>query len=408
MTSGPRHKWTFRARFRRGAFGWRSGPAVTRIREAVSEIRKAARKDPDLGAEGAVLFLEKVSAAIEHVDGSSGSIGTAVNNAVDALVPIIAGAPGEGKLRDAWLDRLWQAVQDDEMPYIERLIDYWGALCVTPERASRWADGFIDEARRAWSPDPEQRYYFPGTSACLSCLFTAGRYDEILELLDLAPPWLFHDRMWGAKALAAMGKTAEAIRYAEDSGGPNASSFAIAEVCEEILLSNGAVEEAYDRYAIEANRKTTYLATFRAIAGKYPHKEPPDILRDLVASTPGAPGKWFAAAKSVGLYDEAIELVGRSPCEPRTLIRAARDAAATEPRFAVEAGMAALRWLVAGYGYEIAASDVQEAYDYTMAAAENAGCAPETLERIRDMVAGEVHEDRFVARALSVRLGTDR
>ena len=63
MTSGPKHKWTFRARFRRGAFGWRSQPAVGRVREAVSEIRKAARKDPDLGAEGAVPFLEKMNRA---------------------------------------------------------------------------------------------------------------------------------------------------------------------------------------------------------------------------------------------------------------------------------------------------------------------------------------------------------
>ncbi len=44
------------------------------------------------GAEGAVLFFEKVSPALEHVDSSSGAIGTAVNNTIDALVPIIADA----------------------------------------------------------------------------------------------------------------------------------------------------------------------------------------------------------------------------------------------------------------------------------------------------------------------------
>ncbi len=32
---------------------------------------------------GAVLFLEKVSLALAHVDGSSGAIGSAVNNAID-------------------------------------------------------------------------------------------------------------------------------------------------------------------------------------------------------------------------------------------------------------------------------------------------------------------------------------
>jgi hypothetical protein len=45
--------------FLQSLFGWRSQPAILRIREALSEIRKAARKDPILGAEGAVLFLEK-------------------------------------------------------------------------------------------------------------------------------------------------------------------------------------------------------------------------------------------------------------------------------------------------------------------------------------------------------------
>lgn len=53
-----------------------------RIKEAVSELKKVARKDKLLAAEGAVLFVEKVSPALEHVDSSSGAIGTAVNNAI--------------------------------------------------------------------------------------------------------------------------------------------------------------------------------------------------------------------------------------------------------------------------------------------------------------------------------------
>jgi len=44
-------------------------------------------------AEEAVLFLERVAPAIEHVNGSSGSIGTAVHRAIERLVPIIAAAP---------------------------------------------------------------------------------------------------------------------------------------------------------------------------------------------------------------------------------------------------------------------------------------------------------------------------
>src|SRR5487761_1287736 len=88
-----RHRWQFAARFRRNAFGWRSQPAIARVREAVVEIRKVARRDPVLAAAGAVLFLEKVSPALEHVDSSSGAIGAAVNRSIEDLVPLIAAAP---------------------------------------------------------------------------------------------------------------------------------------------------------------------------------------------------------------------------------------------------------------------------------------------------------------------------
>ncbi|MEA3226348.1 MAG: hypothetical protein U9Q07_10395, partial [Planctomycetota bacterium] len=266
MNQRVSHKWTFRARFRRHAFGWRSQPAIRRIKEAVSEIKKAARKDAVLGAEGAVMFLEKVSSAIEQVDSSSGAIGTAVNNAIDALMPIIAKAPADDNVREKWLGRLWKAVEEDDMPYIELLPDYWGELCVTPERASKWAEEFIDTTRMTWSPNPELRGYYKGTAACLSSLLKAGRNNEIIELLDLAPHKFWHDRKWGMKALAAMGKKAEALRFAEDSRGLNEPDYTISKACEEILLSSGMDEEAYSRYAIEANQKSTYLATFRAIA----------------------------------------------------------------------------------------------------------------------------------------------
>ena len=66
--------WTFRSQFRAGAFGWRSDLPIKRIKEAVAEIKKAARKDKVLGAEGAVIFLEKVSGALAHVDSSSGAM----------------------------------------------------------------------------------------------------------------------------------------------------------------------------------------------------------------------------------------------------------------------------------------------------------------------------------------------
>jgi len=93
MPAAKAHSWSFRSRFRASAFGWRSDLPIKRIKEAVAEIKKAARKDKVLGAEGAVIFLEKASGALEHVDSSSGAIGTAVNCAIETLVPIVAQAP---------------------------------------------------------------------------------------------------------------------------------------------------------------------------------------------------------------------------------------------------------------------------------------------------------------------------
>ena len=381
-------KWQFASRFRRHAFGWRSDTPVQRIKEAVSEIKQVARKEPVLAAEGAITLLEKLSPALEQVDSSSGALGSAVNKAIHTLVPIIVKADVEPKLRQRWLERLWKALQDDEMPYIEPLGDYWGELCVTPELASRWADEFMPVVESVWSPKASGHGFFKGTSACLASLYAAGRHRELLALIDKAPFKWWHYRRWGVKALAAMGKKAEAIRYAEESRGLNDPGWQIAQACEEIMLSSGLLDEAYRRYAIEANQGATNLATFRAIAKKYSHKQPDEILRDLIANTPGAEGKWFAAAKDAGLFAVAAELAARSPTDPRTLTRAARDYAEKQPAFALAAGLAALRWISLGYGYDITGADVLDAYSAVTQAAENAGLPTQQVnEQIREMIA---------------------
>ena len=147
----------------------------------------------------------------------------------------------------------------------------------------------------------------------------------------------------------------------------------------------------------------TNLATFRAIAKKYPQKTAGEILHDLVESTPGEEGKWFASAKSAGLYDEAIALANKTPCDPRTLTRAAKETVKEHPEFAVEAGMAALRWLCEGYGYEITSADIWGAYRYTMEAAANAGSEKETRDRISRLA--QTSGARFVVEVLSKELG---
>jgi hypothetical protein len=398
------HKWQFVARFRYHAFGWQSDKPIQRIKEAQSEIKRVAKKEPELAAAGAVLFLEKISPAIEQVDSSSGAIGSMVNRAIDTLVPIIAKAPIAPSVRQQWLQRLWQALQDDNVPYIEGLGDYWGELCANAECASKWADEFrpaVEQVSQALG-----YAYFKGSSAYLSSLYAAGRHEELLAMLEKPyfSGWWY--RQWGVRALLAMNRKADALRYAEDSKKIiNTPISAVAKVCEDILLSSGLYEEAYKQYALDANQGTTHLATFRALVKKYPHKPTADILRDLVASEPGSEGKWFVAAKDAGLFNLAIELVNKSPTNPRTLIRASRDFAEKQADFAVSAGMAALHWMARGYGYQITTGDVFEAYTSVLNAARFAGITEAQIKaQIRDVISEGDSGNNIILATLRDRL----
>ncbi|RLA48054.1 MAG: hypothetical protein DRQ97_05115, partial [Gammaproteobacteria bacterium] len=127
MVDQKAYKWTFPARFRANAYSWKASRlACQRLREAVSEIKKVAKKEPELGGEGAVRLMEKLWPALEHIDTSSGALGAAVNKALDDLIPVIVKAPADRKIRDKWLERLWQAMVDDGVDYLSPVGDRWG------------------------------------------------------------------------------------------------------------------------------------------------------------------------------------------------------------------------------------------------------------------------------------------
>ena len=222
------HKWQFSPRFRRHVFGWRSDTPIQRIKEAVSEIKQVAKKEPVIAAEGAVALLEKLSPALEQVDSSSGVLGSAVNRAIDTLVPIIVKANVDQRVRQRWLERLWEAIENDGMTYIESLGDYWGELCVTAEIASAWADQFLPVVEHIWNQQTSGHGFYKGTTACMASLYAAGRHEQLLSLLAKAPFKWWHDRRWGVKSLTAMGKKDEAIRYAEESRGLGSKVFRVA------------------------------------------------------------------------------------------------------------------------------------------------------------------------------------
>ena len=210
MAASEKHRWQFAPRFRRNAFDWHSEPAILRVRQAVAEIGKARRRDPVLAA-GAVLFLERVSPALEHVDGSSGAIGSAVNRAIEQLVPLIASAPVDIGRRSVWLERLWEAYAAEAILYIETLGDFWGDLCANRQLASAWADALIKDLRRSWEQELPG-HYFHGTTVCLSSLLVAERYQELLGLLDKGAICVLAVSALGCKGTGRNGKEARGAR----------------------------------------------------------------------------------------------------------------------------------------------------------------------------------------------------
>lgn len=395
------HTWQFASRFRRNAFGWRSDLPIKRIKEAVAEIRKVARTEPIVAAEGAVKFLEKISASLGQVDSSSGAMTTAVNRAIETLVPVIAKAEVDLRTRRKWLERLWIAIDEDEISYSEYIGDFWGDLCASAEIANEWADRFLHIVHMAWN-DRSGFGYFKGTIIVLASLFAAGRHEELLTLVATARAPLWNYREWAVKALVAQGKMEEALRYAQDSEGRNMPSSRIAATCESILLSMGRIDDAYEQYALAANIGQTNLATFRAIAKRYPHKSDSDILRDLVVRHPGSEGKWFAAAKDAELFDMAVELAARSPTDPLTLTRAARDFATSRPTFAQNCALIALHWIARGHGYEITGADVRAAYDAAGKAAEAGGADQAVIAaKVTELMHSTASNAAFLRSALS-------
>jgi hypothetical protein len=292
-----KHTWTFKASPRARAFGWNgSSLACRRLKEAVSEIKKVARVDAVTAGDGVVGLMERIWPACEHIDTSSGALGSAVNGTQGEVPPIAIEAPADRKTRDQWLVRLWQAIQANGVDYLWMVEDQWGELCGSREVASFWADEFLELLRTAWS-DPRPGNYVRGTCLCLASLVAAGRCQELLEVLALERFPFWPHRKFGVQALAAEGRTDEALAFAEASRGLNQPDTAIDAACKKILLDAGREDEAYERYALAANAASAGLATFRTIARKYPDRDPKKILLDLAASG-GDPGHWFAGAKA--------------------------------------------------------------------------------------------------------------
>jgi hypothetical protein len=381
--------WRFKAKLRARAYGWRgSALAVTRLKESVSEIKALAKSEPVTAGEGAVTLMERIWPAFQDIDTSSGALGAAVARTLEQLIPILADAPADHAVRASWLERLFDAVQEDGVQYLAPVEERWAEIARYPDLIHTYADRLLPLLRRSWA-DHEQFSYVTGTAICLSCLLEAGRYAELQDLLAIQRIRFWSWHRFGAEALLRQGLWEAAIAHAEatrDDTGGRYDNRAIDKFCEGVLLGQGRSEEAYRRYGLRAAAGATNLAICRALVRSYPDRDRRGLLLDLIESR-GEKGKWFAAAKDAGILDVALDCAAEDSADPATLARAARDFRDTDPRFAVAVGLLAVRHLLAGGGYDPDVSEASEAARHLLVAAsriEAADWARQELNRLAE------------------------
>ena len=400
-------KWQFKARMRARAYNWRgTALATTRLKEAVSEIKAAAKTDPVAAGDGVVSLLERLWPAFQDIDTSSGALGTAVARTLDDIIPILIDAPADHATRSKWLERLFQAIQDDGVQYLSPAEDRWGEIAQYPSLMNDYADRVLPLLRRVWA-NHKSFDYVSGTAICLSCLLEAGRYAELQELLGMLRVKFWGWHRFGADALVRQGLWEAAIAYAEASRSttnPGYAEYSIDRFCEKLLIEHGRSDEAYRRYGLRAVRGTTNLSIYRSLVRAYPDRDRRQTLLDLI-ETRGDKGKWFAAAKDAGFLDIAIECAATHGADPSTLVRAARDFCAKEPKFAATVALLALSGLLAGGGYDPQVSEADAAATHLMAAACQIGAVDWALAELGRLAEAPCSPDRQLFRnAIKVAL----
>ena len=146
------YAWQFKSSIRANAFGWHGGRlASTRLKEAVSEIKKVGKSDPIAAADGAVTLIERLWPALQGVDDSSGALGSAVRRSLDALIPLVVSSSADSNTRREWMERLYEAVCEDGVDYLAPVEEKWGALCASSDLAGEWVDRLLPLVRRTWS-----------------------------------------------------------------------------------------------------------------------------------------------------------------------------------------------------------------------------------------------------------------
>ena len=141
MAAKATHKWAFKPGMRAGAYSWKSSAkAIERLKSVGSEIRAVARADPVTAAEGVIALAQRIWPAFEHIDTSSGALGTAVRSTLEELLPILINAPADVKTRAKWLEQIREAIEEDGVDYLAPIAHCFGQIAAFPALMNLHAD----------------------------------------------------------------------------------------------------------------------------------------------------------------------------------------------------------------------------------------------------------------------------
>lgn len=385
---------------------------MVNLKAAVKEIKGVAKKDHVTAGIGIVKLARKIWPAFQDIDGSSGSLGSAVCCALeDELVPLMISLDVEMSIRRKWLEQLKEALDDDGVDYLYPFRERWGELCGYPELANEWINQTRQEVQQVYARNrmTGEFVYSPLDTMCFSCLLFTGRYEELRELLSLKPYKVWHSEKYHAMALVKQGRIDEAIAYAESISESDDGTFdlSVKHFCEQALLDAGRPEEAYRRYGLQALEGNTYLNQFRSIVRKYPTIDQRQILQDLIKATP-MPSAWFSAARQAGYLDLAIKCAQSGNVDHSTLIRAGRDFQKKEPRFALAVSMRALELIIGGMYYEITVREMIEAYGVAAHSAADIGCLDVVDNSLKKWMAQATPMDEVLRKHLEQEMSVAR
>lgn len=386
-------KWEFRSKFRARALGWNgSKKAIENLKLALSEIKQVARKDQVLAGDGCVLLASRIWPAFEHIDTSTGALGSAVNKTLEALIPILIDAPASEAERRKWAEKLYTAICEDGVSYLEPIQERFGEILNFRSLQDHYIELTLPSLQQAWSKH-DKLVFTQSSTLTLSCLLATEQYEELTKLLARKNTRFWPDEKFAVQALLNQNKRQEAIDYieellkADDRGGYNerlASAF-----LEQLLIEDGRENEAYQRFGLKALTSTTYLSSWRRVTKRYPGIDKRRVLEDLVKAFPPK-GKWFAAAKTGGYLDLALEYARDGQSEPATLARAAKEFVNKDPEFAGFVALESIARYVSGGGYEAAPIDLDLPFRCLIessAALRKTGWARQALERFTNNMA---------------------